>query len=357
MTSWKNGEGDVLADFVASCKKFDIRPGIFYSVHNNWRQHVSAHIAHEPNPQQKFNEFAAAQIRELLGGTYGDLLGIWFDAGVWTDVMPDLLPLVRKLQPRSICHACTNGTQDPRNPAKGFGVRWCGNENGAMPLPSWGAADANAGYHKQVSGKGNPLGEVYMPAETDTVLRNHYWFWMNNTENKTKTTKQLVKTYFDSVGHNSNLILAIAPDQTGAVPSSDLEAYTKFGSAMQCLFSDPLCEGSSFASGTSTWEWNLTSPVSGHTQLIVSLQENLTNGQLINEWVLEWFLPDGWAQVATGEGIGYKRTFGGAGESAFKTPKQTEISQFRLRAVSQFGSADSAQLACCCVQTSVQLLC
>ena len=35
MTSWRGGKGDVLADFIQSCKKYNVRPGVFYSVHEN----------------------------------------------------------------------------------------------------------------------------------------------------------------------------------------------------------------------------------------------------------------------------------------------------------------------------------
>ena len=28
---WKNGQGDILASFIESCKKYDVRPGVYYS--------------------------------------------------------------------------------------------------------------------------------------------------------------------------------------------------------------------------------------------------------------------------------------------------------------------------------------
>lgn len=34
-TSWRNYKADVVADFVASCRKADIKPGLYFSTHRN----------------------------------------------------------------------------------------------------------------------------------------------------------------------------------------------------------------------------------------------------------------------------------------------------------------------------------
>ena len=39
-TKWRDGKGDVVGDFVASCRKVGIKPGIFFSVHRNVYQQV-----------------------------------------------------------------------------------------------------------------------------------------------------------------------------------------------------------------------------------------------------------------------------------------------------------------------------
>lgn len=337
MTSWRGGKGDVLGDFVKSCQKFGVRPGIFYSVHNNWRRHVSGHTVHG-GTREDFNRFVDAQMQELLGGTYGDLLGVWFDNGVWSDKMPELMPLVRKLQPQTLCHSCTNGTQDTSDPKKGYGLRWCGNEQGSMPLPNWYASNASGEFHKQVV-KGNPHGEIYNPAETDTVLREHYWFWMNGTESKIKPTKELVKNYFNSVGHGSNLILDMAPDPTGAVPAADMAAYAKFGEAVRCLFKKPIANVTLSHSPSGSWEIEMSSPIPAQTELILSLQEDLTNGQLIDMWTVEWLLPSGWSVALEGQSLGHRRLFGGI--DTFVAPKNAAVAAFRVN-VTSLGDASDA---------------
>jgi hypothetical protein len=37
---WNSGRGNVVTDFIASCKKFNIRPAVYYSVHANWHEAV-----------------------------------------------------------------------------------------------------------------------------------------------------------------------------------------------------------------------------------------------------------------------------------------------------------------------------
>jgi alpha-L-fucosidase len=339
MTSWRDGKGDVLADFVKSCQKFDVRPGIFYSVHNNWNQHVSGHTVHS-GTREEFNEFVDAQMQELLGGTYGDLLGVWFDNGVWSDKMPELMPLVRTLQPEALCHSCTNGTQDPSDPKKGYGLRWCGDEQGSMPLPNWYATNSSGSFHQQVV-HANPHGEIYNPAETDTVLREHYWFWMNGTESAIKPTKRLVSNYFTSVGHGSNLILAMAPDNTGAVPTADMDAYAKFGQAVKCLFSKPLATVTSFNSSGMSSEFQMSSPIPAETPLILSLQEDLVNGQLVDTWTVEWLLPSGWNVALKGQSLGHRRLLGGADK--FVTPKSASVSAFRINVTSLDATLNAPQ--------------
>ena len=83
-------------------------------------------------------------------------------------------PIVHASAPKAVCHSCL------ANFTAAGGIRWMGNEEGLMPLPSWGAAGNALGAG--ANGGGDPRGEHFMPPSTDTVLREHYWFWQNNTE-------------------------------------------------------------------------------------------------------------------------------------------------------------------------------
>ena len=61
---------------------------------------------------------------------------VWFDGGTGTNTA-EIGPLIREIAPSAMCHSCLNNFSGP----EGGPVRWMGNEEGVMPLPSWGAAE------------------------------------------------------------------------------------------------------------------------------------------------------------------------------------------------------------------------
>eukprot|EP00041_Stephanoeca_diplocostata_P031425 m.978381 g.978381 ORF g.978381 m.978381 type:complete len:539 (+) comp23956_c1_seq20:62-1678(+) len=281
-TKYKGGGGDIVKELIESCKKYNIKLGFFYSVHFNWYLGVSGYkVGHPPlgprtYTQEEYLAIAMAQLREVsrLFGDDGPV-EIWFDGGTGPSASV-VGPVVHEVVPNAVCHSC-----DPNFTAAGA-VRWMGNEEGRMPLPSWGSgATANGG---------DPLGTSFEPPSSDTVLREHYWFHQNGTENSTRSTLQLVHTYLATVGRASNLILNVAPDGTGAIPSSDVTRYAEMGAAVKCLFSQPLGDSSAV---------NATLPMDVHggmtfalpapavsSNISIVLRELQTEGQLIGNYSL-----------------------------------------------------------------------
>ncbi len=192
-------------------------------------------------------------------------------------------PIVHAAAPKAVCHSCL-----PNFTTAG-GIRWMGNEEGDMPLPSWGAAGNALGAGPD--GGGDPRGEHFMPPSTDTVLREHYWFWQNNTERHIKSTKALVNNYLTSVGRASNLILNIAPGPDGSIPLQDIDAYEKMGAALKCLFSRPI--GSTVdplsvdEAGRITWVLSATAIEKTSVNMSVVIREDQSDGQLIDRFHLE----------------------------------------------------------------------
>eukprot|EP01062_Namystynia_karyoxenos_P019965 TRINITY_DN1754_c0_g1_i4.p1 TRINITY_DN1754_c0_g1~~TRINITY_DN1754_c0_g1_i4.p1 ORF type:complete len:492 (+),score=146.75 TRINITY_DN1754_c0_g1_i4:81-1556(+) len=318
-TRWRGGGGDVVRDLIASCKRFGLRLGVFYSVHFNWYFGVDGYRTGQPAlgprslTRDEFISVAKQQLQELAGlfGPEGPA-EVWFDGGAGP-FAAEIGPWVRKVAPGAVCHSCLP------NFTAGGALRWMGNEEGVMPLPSWGAAD---GINL---GQDGPLGQYFIPPSTDTVLREHYWFWENNTDGATKTVKQLVHNYLTSVGRASNLILNMAPDSTGAVPRSDVAQYAAMGAAIRCLFGQQLARTAgalSLAGGAA--EWVLPAPVSSANVSLV-IEEDLTQGQLIGNYSFQCAPPSGaalqWAPCTLGSmsgvipacaggvctGVGHKR--------------------------------------------------
>jgi len=265
-------------------------------VHFNWYLGVDAFkVGHPPlgprsYTQAEYLAIATAQIGEVsaLFEEDGGPFEVWFDGGPGTDALPLLSRAVMAAAPNAICHSCL------ANFTKGGSVRWMGNEEGSMPLPSWSAGPqiplmssaVDMSYNPAYNG--DPRGRYFMPASSDVVLREHYWFFQNDTEQFTKTTKQLVNNYLTSVGRNSNLILNIAPDGTGAIPASDIARYAEMGAAIRCLFSRPIANTTAplpmAADGTMTF--SLPSATSSSNISLV-LREDQRDGQLIGNYTLD----------------------------------------------------------------------
>lgn len=135
--SWRNGKGDVVADFVESCRKADILPGIYMSTHSNAYMNVWGHYVDQgrkSEEQAAYNRIAEKQVEELCS-RYGDLVQIWFDAGVKTPEHggPDVLPVFEKYQPDSVFYHNTDRSDH----------RWIGNEHGSVRYPCWATMPGN----------------------------------------------------------------------------------------------------------------------------------------------------------------------------------------------------------------------
>lgn len=320
-TQYKGGGQDVVSDLIMSCKKYNLKLGFFYSVHFNWYLGVNNFQVGWPPlgpknyTQAEYLAIAKAQLEEVID-LFGDEgpLEVWFDGKVddfthhhTTAVQQQCVigiglnltfvtggtgpsaakigPLVYAAAPKAVCHSCL-----PNFTAAG-GIRWMGNEEGHMPLPSWGAAADALGAGP--NGGGDPRGEHFMPPSTDTVLREHYWFWQNHTEKHIKSTKLLVNNYLTSVGRASNLILNIAPGPDGSIPVQDIDAYAKMGAAVKCLFSRPI--GSTVAAdplhvdeaGKITWVLPATATEKTSVNMSLVIREDQRDGQLINQFLLQ----------------------------------------------------------------------
>lgn len=114
----------------------------------------------------------------------------------------------------------------------------------------------------------------------------------------------MVDVYLSSVGRAANLILNIAPDGTGAVPSADITRYAEFGAAIKCLFSDRVGSGGARViteAAPAVWEFGVGGIRSNN--LSVAVLEDQTDGQMIGRWSLDCRRgADHWSLCHTDEG-------------------------------------------------------
>ena len=280
-TDWRGGGGDICREFIDACKKYGLKPGLYYSTVCNGYYDINDNLPQD-TLRQEYRDYVKcveAQVEELWS-SYGDLFEIWFDGGVIPPEKggPDLVPLLKKYQPDAICF---QGPRDwPHN------VRWVGNEDGLAPENCWATTNAGEARYDgakadEKAGVGDPDGKYYWPAETDMPNRTHEafgggWSWQPDEERYCFTPQQLLDCYIRSVGRNSNLLLGMAISRDGDF--QDEEQFRAFGKLIRETFGDPKIqiESPTFADGRCTIGLDGTQPVN-----YLVIREDISEGQRI----------------------------------------------------------------------------
>jgi alpha-L-fucosidase len=308
-TSWRGGKGDVVGDFVASCRKAGITPGLYFSTHRNVSQQVWSHYVDWGNgrgtpAQEKYNRIAKKQMEELCS-RYGPLGQIWFDAGVKTpsEGGPDMVPIFDRYQRDSVFYHCTDRSEH----------RWIGNEKGYANYPCWatmpgkiGELSHNAPAWKKILGTGDPDGAVWSPGMVDVPLRGankvHDWFWAPNHDHAVEPLDRLVQMYLESVGRNCNFILGEVVTPEGLVPTPDITRLAEFGREIRRRWGSPVATTSGRGA-----QFDLLLPKP--TRLTsVAFMEDIAHGERILAYRLTGRRPDGqWLEIARGRSVGHKR--------------------------------------------------
>ncbi|MGV8090563.1 MAG: alpha-L-fucosidase [Mangrovibacterium sp.] len=301
---WRNGQGDIVKDFIASCKKYGLKPGLYASVSANAYCHVDNPglvLSGSLEEQKRYNRIVVTQLTELWT-QYGDLFEIWFDGGVLPPEKGgiDILSLVEKYQPNAIAF------QGPYGYANN--IRWVGNENGVAPYPCWARADSTttATGMIQIKGlNGSPDGTFWCPGEADFPLREHAfqggWFWHPDEDSTIRSVDDLMERYFHSVGRNTNMLLGIVVDNRGLVPEADVKRLTEFGDELKRQFAKPL--GKTKGKGE-VFTIDFKSP---QTVNYIVIQEDISKGERIREYQLYGKENGEWELIKTGSCIGHKR--------------------------------------------------
>ncbi|MEN8128313.1 MAG: alpha-L-fucosidase [Planctomycetota bacterium] len=306
---WRHGKGDIVKDFVNSCHKADVLPGIYFSTHRNVSQSVWGHYVDwgkgkGTEKQKKFNHIAEKMTEELCS-RYGPLVQIWYDAGVKLphEGGPDVLPIFKKYQPNSVFY----------NSSKRSDHRWIGNEAGHAGYPCWatmpgkekGAISHNSGIWRKYLHGGDPSGTEWSPGMVDIVLRgkgNHDWFWRPGKDHTVHTVDELMRMYYTSVGRNCNLVIGAVVDNQGLVPDADVKRLGEFGNELKQRFSTPIAvtEGRG-----NTIELEVQ-PLRMIDHVVI--QEQIKYGERIQEYRIEGLTPGNlWQELAKGQSVGHKR--------------------------------------------------
>ncbi|MCG2590440.1 alpha-L-fucosidase [Rhodohalobacter sulfatireducens] len=305
---WRDGKGDLVRDFVDSCRKYDIEPGIYVGI--RWNSFYGVHDflvngdgEFAENRQEHYNRMCEGIVEELTS-RYGELAIIWFDGGAYGPERggPDVLSIFERNQPNGIFYH-----NDQR-----ADIRWGGSETGTVPYPCWGTfpypyshTNKTGPDHFELLKYGDPDGDYYMPAMSDAPLRGHSgghdWFWEPDREHTIYPLENLVDMHYKSVGRNSTLIVGLTPDPSGLLPEADAERLKEWGEEIERRFEAPVAQSEGRGS-----EYVINFDSEKELNHVV-LQEDIKHGERVRTYTVEGYKDREWQEICSGQCIGHKR--------------------------------------------------
>lgn len=320
-SSWRDGTGDVLREFVEACKEYEILPGVYLSP---WDRN------HPSYGTSAYNDYFVSQLKEVLTG-YGPFYEVWFDGacGEGSNRKKQIYDWDRYYETiRDIAPQANIAITGPD-------VRWVGNEHGYGHKTEWNIVEEGAydqhhiekqfeEFHyedrqglndkpkKYPSKVTTPVIDgtdwIWYPSEVDVSIRPG-WFYHKYQDKLIKTHNRLVNIYYRSVGYGSGLLLNFPPDKRGLIHEGDVRRIEEVKETLHKTFETQL-------GGTGVSE--IKKEQDGKVLLAefpkkvtldrIVLKENIAEGQLIAEFILEYKSSSGrWKRLARGTTIGYKR--------------------------------------------------
>ena len=352
-TSYKDGQGDILAEISAACTKYEMDMGLYLSP---WDIHDDSYGYYDQNGQPTdkdndyldYNEYYNNQLIEILGGEeYGNdghFVEVWMDGakGSGQDAQEyDFVKWFDTIQKYEGEEAGYDSDCMLFGAEAYTTVRWIGNENGYAAKNTWSKSKVNY-ENNTIDSKsqggytiGYEDGNQWTVPEADARITSG-WFW-GTTKNTPKSIADLGSMYFGSVGNNATFLLNIPPNNEGTVDQAILDRVAEFGENIEETFDDNLAAAEGAAvyadnvrgndiaykpgntvDGDDSTYWTTEDGASTGTLLIdlggvktfdvVSVEEAIQNGQRINEYKIEYRNSSGeWTVMDSGETIGAKR--------------------------------------------------
>ena len=294
---WKDGNGDVVAEFVKACRQYDVKVGLYYSP-AQWGGTVKFD---EP---AAYDDYFINQISELLTN-YGKIDYLWFDGCGSENHEYDkdrIIGVIRGLQPEIRIFSMW----DPD-------TRWVGNEDGFADMPNINAVD-KADFSVNTTEARSVGGFRYLPAECDMKMRTT-WFDCEANADTIKSVDELCGIYEYSVGRGANLLLNIGPDSDGLLPEKDAARLLEFGDEIRRRYA-PLPFAKVEKVSDTRWRvpaeryapsWRSEGVGTIMTDTVI-ISEDITDGEAVEEFRVFAKMPcyDKFVCVYHGDTIGHK---------------------------------------------------
>ncbi|MFM7181958.1 MAG: alpha-L-fucosidase [Verrucomicrobiales bacterium] len=365
---WRDGKGDVLRELADSCRKHDLKLGVYLSpadlyqiehpdgLYGNQSASVESVIPTDPasfhaapdrvradKPADSpvirvkaddYNRYFMNQLYELLT-EYGPIHEVWFDGahpkrkGNQQYLKQEWFDLIRQLAPEAVIFG-------------GPDVRWCGNEAGRTRAAEWNIIPVQGESESGVDRPDDDIGSnskvvlpeykvygekyaarelFYLVPEINTSIRAG-WFWRNEHEQAVRSPDDIFDIYERAAGGNGVFLLNVPPDKSGRIAPRDEASLKETGRRIRATYGTrELTTGATsdapavldedlqtyWQPNSTAGEFTVRFPSPRAVNRVV-LQEAIGKvGQRVIRHAVDAEINGKWQEVATAETIGYKR--------------------------------------------------
>lgn len=343
---FKKGNGDIVKELAASCRKHGLKLGIYLSPADLYQMESPKGLYGNLSPKttrtiprpvegrpfrseatftfegiDDYNEYYLNQLYELLT-EYGPIDEVWLDGahpkrkGGQTYNYPAWRRLIRTLAPDAVIF----GRED---------IRWCGNEAGktrpvernviAYPENPDSASnfpdltDMDLGSFDALS-KGSYL--HYQPAEVDTSIRDG-WFYRDEDTQRSRSADDIFDIYERAVGGNSVFLLNIPPNREGRFSQRDVDALKEAGKRIRDTYSVNLLDDAEMPGELA--DGDIETYIRADRPIEISLKRPVTINRImlrepvparserIDSLAVDAWIDGKWINVASTPYVGFKR--------------------------------------------------
>ena len=214
--NYQNGAGDIVAEYVAACRKYNLKVGLYYCLPRDFGKPDGKESLRGLPPEAKPDPlaFVKGQLTELLS-TYGQIDLLWFDqyqfdlAEQWRDIRSH----VRALQPN--CIIIANNSIDLHD-TDIYGYEY-----------PWLLGRKHDGWLERNNRTVLPPVDNQTPSEVCDLLGSN-WFWTTGGWHL-KPARQVADMVTLCNTRRSNYLLNVAPDRSGLIPQASLKRLAEIG--------------------------------------------------------------------------------------------------------------------------------
>ncbi|MDF7799842.1 alpha-L-fucosidase [Pontiellaceae bacterium B1224] len=330
LAPWQNGEGDMVEELVAACRKGGITFGLYISIiDDNYDLFGS-------NQYETYGDFYYDQLKEI-STHYGPIDEYWFDGFNAAELKMDykkIAELIRQEQPDAVVY--DSGTMVEYLSDRC--LAWPGRHGGVAPDQS---------YRVKVGER-----VLWYPNEPSLMLQGN---WFHNGKSMVGLN-EIKEYYLQTTGHGVTPLMNLSPNQKGLIDDESVEGLKIFKGWVDQLHSNDLARGKEvrvvaesvrgkapeyaadrvadgdFETYYATDDAVTTAMIEvdlGCVQEIDGfiLQEYIPLGQRVEAYSIECMVDGEWTEVFSGERIGYKRIIlaGYGSERKMKIPATNKV--------------------------------